>query len=340
MVSRRRPIGKLLLAAGVSLALLVLIYGRVDRVQLLAALHQASLPLLLLALAFGGVLSSLTSWRYAHFARALQIAPAPSFATALKSYFLASSLNLFLPSKLGDLGKGLLCSRLDRRTYPFELHVFTLYEKVADLFALVALGAVIGLLRPLDAQARAIPLPATSWGGVGLTPVLVLLTVPLLLTLVPHRRQGLLATLLWRAPRKLREAGMIASRFRPGDFLAFVAVSLLLWALHLVQAAFFAQSLGMGLWSASGLFVVVTAILVGLLPISFAGIGTRDATLLLLLGPLFGPARPLLFGVLLTSRYVVPALVGCLFLGELGPAAAAEHSGADPSGTAPEPSGD
>lgn len=319
-MSRRRPIGKLLLAATVSLGLLFLIYSRVDRAQLLAALREASWPLFLLALAMGGLLSSLTSWRYAHFARALAITPAPSFATALKSYFLASSLNLFLPSKLGDLGKGLLCSRLDQRAYPFELHVFTLYEKVADLFALVALGGAIGLLRPLDRSAAAIPNPSTGWGGLGLAPLLLALAVPLLLTLVPHRRHGSLATLLQRAPRKLREAGMIASRFSPRDFLAFLAVSLLLWALHLLQAALFAQSLGMALWSPAGLFVVVTAILVGLLPISFAGIGTRDATLLLLLGRLYGPARPLLFGVLLTSRYVVPALVGCLFLGELGPA--------------------
>jgi hypothetical protein len=319
-VSRRRPLLKLLLAGAVSLGLLVLLYGRVDRAQLLGALHQASLPLFLLALALGGVLSSLTSWRYAHFAQALAVAPSPSFATALKSYFLASSLNLFLPSKLGDLGKGLLCGRLDRIAYPFELHVFTVYEKVADLFALVALGAAIGLLRPLDPGAAAIANPATAWGGLGLAPVLLVLALPLLLTLVPHRRHGTLASLLRRTPLKLREAGMIASRFRTIDFLAFLAVSLLIWALHLMQAALFAQSLGMALWSPAGLFVVVTAILVGLLPISFAGIGTRDATLLLLLGPLYGPARPLLFGVLLTSRYVLPALVGCLFLGELGPA--------------------
>lgn len=326
-MSHRRRIGSLLLALGVSLGLLVLLYGRVDRAQLAAALQQASLPLFLLALSLGGLLSSLTSWRYSRFARALAIAPAPSFGTALKSYFLAATLNLVLPSKLGDLGKGLLCSRLDRRPYPFELHVFTLYEKVADLFALVALGAVIGLLRPLDpTRAAAIPSLSTAWGGVGLAPLLLLLALPLLITLWPHRRGGMLARLLRLAPRKLREAAMIASRFQLPDFLAFLAVSLLLWALHLLQAALFAQALGMALWSPAGLFVVVAAILVGLLPISFAGIGTRDATLLVLLGPLFGPARPLLFGVLLTSRYVVPALVGCFFLGQLGPAPA-RHTG-------------
>lgn len=313
----RRAVLKLSLAAAVSLALLLLLYGRVDRAQLAAALRQASLPPFLAALALGGLLSSLTSWRYSWFAGRLGIAPSPRFATALRSYFLASSLNLFLPSKLGDLGKGLLCSRLDRLAYPLDLHVFTVYEKVADLFALVALGALIGGLRPLDAGAAAIPSPVTALGGLGLPQLLALLALPLLLTLVPHRQGGALARLLRPLPLKLREAGMIASRFQPADFFAFLAVSLLLWGFHLLQAVLFAQSLGMDLWHPAGLFVVVTAILVGLLPISFAGIGTRDAALVVLLGPLYGSARALLFGVLLTSRYVLPALVGCLFLGQL-----------------------
>lgn len=323
MVKRRRHWLKGLGAVVVSVLLLLLLYSRVDAAQLAAALHQASLPVFLLALGLGGVLSSLTSWRYAWFAGRLGIEPSPSFATSLKSYFLASSLNLFLPSKLGDLGKGLICGRLDRIAYPLDLHVFTVYEKVADLFALVALGAVIGLLPPRSAAA----------GGIGLAPLLLLLALPLFLALLPHRHGGPLSRLLQGLPLKLREAAMIASRFRSGDFIAFLAVSLLLWSLHLLQAALFAQALGMALWSPTGLFVVVSAILVGLLPISLAGIGTRDATLLLFLAPLYGPAKPLLFGVLLTSRYVLPALVGCLFLGQLAsapsshPPAAAEGQG-------------
>lgn len=110
---------------------------------------------------------------------------------------------------------------------------------------------------------------------------------------------------------------MVAGRFRWRDFLAFLAVSIGLWCQHLLQMALFAQSLGMALWSPAGLMVMVSAVLVGLLPLSFAGIGTRDAVLLVLLGPLYGPARPLLFGVLLTSRYVLPALVGACLLREL-----------------------
>lgn len=316
-MSRRRSGLKLAVAGGVSLLLLWLLYRQVDPAQLLAALRRASLPLFLAALGVGGLLSAATAWRYAHFARRLGIAPAPGYGTSLKSYFLAACLNLVLPSKLGDLGKGLLCGRLDRIAYPFELHVFTVYEKVADLFALVLLGALLGLLRRFVGAVPGIPELAGPIAGLGLTPLLLLLALPLLLVLLPHRQGGVLARLLKPLPLKLREAGLVAGRFRWADFLAFVLVSLGLWSLHLVQMGLFAQALAMDLWSPSGLLVMVTAVLVGLLPLSFAGIGTRDAVLLLLLGPLFGTARPLLFGVLLTSRYVLPALVGALLLREL-----------------------
>jgi uncharacterized membrane protein YbhN (UPF0104 family) len=317
LVKQRRALLKVAVAMGVSVLLLVLLYRQVDPAQLLAALRQASLPLFVAALGVGGLLSALTAWRYSHFAHRLGIAPAPGYGSSLKSYFLAACLNLVLPSKLGDLGKGLLCGRLDRRSYPLELHVFTVYEKVADLFSLVALGAVIGVLRHLAAPVpgiRALPGP---FAGLGLTPFLLALALPLLLVLLPHRHGGPVARLLRPLPLKLREAGMVAGRFRWREFLAFLAVSLGLWSLHLLQMALFAQSLGMALWSPAGLMVMVAAVLVGLLPLSFAGIGTRDAVLLVLLGPLYGSARPLLFGVLLTSRYVLPALVGACLLREL-----------------------
>ncbi|WP_411870559.1 lysylphosphatidylglycerol synthase transmembrane domain-containing protein [Vulcanococcus limneticus] len=316
-MSRRRSGLKVALAIGVSLLLLWLLYRQVDPAQLLAALRRASLPLFLAALGVGGLLSAATAWRYAHFARRLGITPAPGYGTSLKSYFLAACLNLVLPSKLGDLGKGLLCSRLDRIAYPFELHVFTVYEKVADLFSLVLLGALLGLLRRLVGAVPGIPELAGPLAGLGLTPLLLLLALPLLLVLLPHRHGGVVARLLKPLPLKLREAGLVAGRFRWADFLVFLLVSLGLWSLHLVQMGLFAQALAMDLWSASGLLVMVTAVLVGLLPLSFAGIGTRDAVLLLLLGPLYGTAQPLLFGVLLTSRYVLPALVGAFLLREL-----------------------
>lgn len=308
---------KTVLAAALSIGLLLLLYCQVEPKQLLLAIRQASWPVLLLAFSVGGLLSAVSGWRYSHFPRAIGISPSPPFATALRSYFLAASFNLLLPSKLGDLGKGLICARLDRRAYPLELQLFTLYEKVSDLFALLLLGALITQLSPWLNSGPAIPALADGSVFADLDRLVLLLVLVLLPVLVPHRPTGWLSRLLRPLPRKLKEAGLFASRFSWPSFVAFQAVSLGLWCLHLLQMLLFAQCLGMNLWSVSGALALIAAVIVGLLPISFAGIGARDGALLLLLTPLYGQAQPLLLGVLLTSRYVLPAMVGLPLLRHL-----------------------
>lgn len=308
-----------LVALGLSVLLLVVLYRSVDAAQLLAASRRASAPLLLLALVCGGPLSALSSWRYSAFAARLRIDPAPGFATALRSYFITATFNLVLPSKLGDLGKGMVCQRLDRRAYPLSLHAFTVYEKAADLLALVLLTLALALgtlLLPAPWRSGFDRLEALYRGGplpLALLSLLVLLAVVLL----PHRPDGSLGPLLRRLPTKLAEAARLASHFRGFDLAAFVLVSVALWGLHLTQLALFAWSLGIGLWSLPGYLLIATVLLVGLLPLSFAGVGTRDAALVLLLAGRAPSASALLLGVLFTSRYVIPALVGATLLRHL-----------------------
>lgn len=305
------------LALACSLALLVFLYRKVDLAQWRLALQHASWPFFFVALAVGGLLSALSGWRYSYFSRSLGIRPSPPYRSALKSYFIASSFNLLLPSKLGDLGKGALCARLDHRAYPLELHLFTLYEKVSDLYALLFLGVAFSLVsRWIGGADR---LPALEQGGVfaGLRWVLIVAVVVLTLVLLPHRRGGYLERALKPLPLKFREAAMFAGRFSGGNFVMFQGVSLVLWLLHLLQMLLFAQCLGMALWSASGVLALIAAVVIGLLPISFAGIGPRDGALVALLAPVYGPVQPLLLGILLTSRYVLPALVGLPLISQL-----------------------
>jgi hypothetical protein len=61
------------------------------------------------------------------------------------------------------------------------------------------------------------------------------------------------------------------------------------------------------------------AILVGLVPVTLAGIGTRDAALVYFLGGAVGPGPALALGLFATLRYLVPALAGLPFLGALRP---------------------
>jgi len=57
------------------------------------------------------------------------------------------------------------------------------------------------------------------------------------------------------------------------------------------------------------------AILAGLLPFTFAGIGTRDAAFIILYQPFFNAPTGAALGLLCTSRYLLPALMGLPFLG-------------------------
>jgi uncharacterized membrane protein YbhN (UPF0104 family) len=56
------------------------------------------------------------------------------------------------------------------------------------------------------------------------------------------------------------------------------------------------------------------AILAGLVPLTFAGVGTRDAALILLFRPYFDSATGAALGLLCTARYLLPAIGGLPFL--------------------------
>ena len=59
------------------------------------------------------------------------------------------------------------------------------------------------------------------------------------------------------------------------------------------------------------------AILAGLLPLTFAGIGTRDAALIFFYQDYFNEATGAALGLLCTSRYFLPAVIGLPFLGQM-----------------------
>ncbi len=56
------------------------------------------------------------------------------------------------------------------------------------------------------------------------------------------------------------------------------------------------------------------AIFIGLLPVTFAGVGTRDAAMLYFLGPATGKGVALALGVFATLRYVLAGLAGLPFI--------------------------
>ena len=119
------------------------------------------------------------------------------------------------------------------------------------------------------------------------------------------------------APLARALAGVAALRATPGRLAAVLGVSFVLWGVHLLQFQLAAWAAGA---SASPVLLasrIPMAIFVGLLPVSFAGIGTRDAALVYLLAPEVGAPVALALGAFATLRYLVPAGLGLLVVGGL-----------------------
>jgi uncharacterized membrane protein YbhN (UPF0104 family) len=93
------------------------------------------------------------------------------------------------------------------------------------------------------------------------------------------------------------------------------ANSLFIWFLHLVQIWMFTVAIRTDVPFLSNLALSPLAILAGLLPLTFAGVGTRDAALVFFYAPYMAAPSAAALGVLCTLRYVLPAILGLPFLG-------------------------
>ena len=98
--------------------------------------------------------------------------------------------------------------------------------------------------------------------------------------------------------------------------LAKVTVtSVFIWFLHLLQIWMFILALKAWAPFLANLALSPLAILAGLLPLTFAGVGTRDAALVLFYAPYFAAPTAAALGLLCTARYVLPAIGGLPFAG-------------------------
>jgi hypothetical protein len=232
------------------------------------------------------------------------------YPASLRLILLADVMNLVLPSKAGDLAKAWFLKGKGERepsgSLAFSLVVF---EKACDVLALLAWCAV-GLLW-LPEKSR--PLQLLTWA------VLATLGAGLLL-LLSRRFAGHAFGTVWMLlpplrPRieRLAEAwdGVLRHfRARPARTGEIAALSLLLWGIQFEQVRLFAVAVGGSVPSLANFAVAPLAILAGLVPLTFAGLGTRDAALIALYRPWLPPATAAAVGLLTSTRYILPALAG------------------------------
>ncbi|HZX14165.1 MAG TPA: lysylphosphatidylglycerol synthase transmembrane domain-containing protein [Thermodesulfobacteriota bacterium] len=242
-----------------------------------------------------------------------------SFSNAYRLILAASTLNVILPMKIiGDLAKAYFIKAHTKVDGTFSLSLI-LFEKACDMISLFLLCGVGLILYPKKDWFLWLMTVSVI---LGLTIVILLIGSRYLGRLffklgqlfIPYKYKGKLENLRnsWFEMHKLFWSDKIR-------LFKIIFISIFIWFLHLLQIWFFILSLKAWTPFLANLALAPLAILAGLLPLTLAGIGTRDAALIALYQPFFNAPTAAAVGLLCTSRYLLPAILGLPFLGRYLP---------------------
>lgn len=302
---------KKLVGLVVSAAILALLYTFIDTRGLWAA-AQATRPVWLVAgLLFVVPLTLLTAWRFTIIVADTDL----GFLESNRLILAASTLNMILPSKLGDLAKAHVLSRRHGMKPSLSFAIVVL-EKAVDMMSLLIWGVfgilVVGmhqppmlwLLLPVAGGAVAIALLISPW------PIL-----PKILTTLgsffPTRLRLALEAFSSSWQEMLTWFWSNSSRA-----LGVLSLSLVIWGAHLFQFWLFCRALNGQVPLLENAAFATLSILVGLLPFTFAGVGTRDAAIIFFYAAYLSPQQAALLGILASFRYIIPAIAGAPFIAD------------------------
>lgn len=317
---------KRLISILVSLAILAAIYWKIDFQGLIQVFLNCDPIWMSLSLSMVIPITLITAWRLQQLMPAASphpLSPSPhppipaalSFPEANRLILAASTLNMVLPSKMGDIAKAYFMKERGHLSGSLSLSL-VIFEKACDMLSLL-LWCAFGLL--LYPQKDGLFWLMTFSILAGLTIGILLLAsrsfaqvfFVIAQTIAPKKLKAKLTTMrtAWR------EMHTYFWRDRL-QLLKVTATSVFIWFLHLLQIWFFILALKAWVPFLTNLALSPLAILAGLLPLTFAGVGTRDAALILFYQPYFSAPVAAALGVLCTSRYLLPAIGGLPFLGQ------------------------
>lgn len=264
-------------------ALLLFFLWRSDLRAIGAALAGLNWWPLLLSLGLFPLFILVKSWRWSLIMRELALNP-PGLAYLCALYTIGLYAGGVTPGQSGDFVKGWY---LRDRGLPLGPSLFSIVlDRLFDFFVM-ALLALLGLVAFLDVLPSDVQ-PAVRAFTVGFAAAVVLLT-PALMARAP--REWLLARLTPLLPGRIRavaerfRAQLGALSLRPAAFAMLLLTTTLSAASTMVRIWLLYVSLGLlhiplvEVIGSTALIAILQA-----LPISFAGIGVRDAVLVAVLG--------------------------------------------------------
>ena len=303
---------KKLISIAVSLTILVIIYWKIDFPKLIEVFQNSDKLWMAISLGMVVPLTMLTAWRLQ------QLTPSRTrlgFGEANRLILTASVLNMVLPSKMGDIVKAYFIKERGHLEGSLSLSL-VVFEKACDMLSLL-LWCAFGLTL----------YPQKDWLFWIMTACVISGLIIGLLLIASLPFANLIFQLTGRiAPQKirskiakLRDSWNEMHKYFWRDkkhLLKITLTSVVIWFGHLLQIWFFTFALKQVVPLLAHLALAPLAILAGLLPLTFAGVGTRDAALIAFYQPYMNAPTAAALGLLCTSRYLLPALGGLPFLGQ------------------------
>lgn len=283
--NRAKPLVKISL----TVFFIVLIFSKFDFHAIIAAIRKVSLWLYLVPLAGHFVLMAIKALRWKILLNSIEIQC--TYVEALKAYTAGFAFGTFTPGQLGDMGKVMLID--DAKGQRKRAIITSLTDRLWDLSGLLLLSGGCALF---------LFFTRIKWNGIFLYGLFFCLAALLL------------SPWIYRFARKLilnkmdTDISELLVNWHWSFFLTLLSL-----LVQFCRWAVLAVAFNVPVFMASASAIIGT--LVALVPISFGGLGTREATIAALfswngLDPVVGIS----FSFLMFGSYLVGALVGVVLL--------------------------
>jgi uncharacterized protein (TIRG00374 family) len=224
------------------------------------------------------------------------------FRYALSFYFASIYIGLLTPGRLGEVAKAFFLKQRGWASISQALPS-VIADRCLDLYCLMMVALIS--LYPLGLGFQSRMTTGLICIAVALSPWL------LLYHWQSSGRVGMLRKIISNLLSKKRGEAFASFSQNAGQLLSCQIAYLLIvtvasYGIYFLQTFFIARAIGLGLDYLTVAMVVSIAILVGFIPVTIAGLGTREAVFIFLLGR-FGisPASALSFAFLYNLVYIV-----------------------------------
>ena len=220
----------------ISSILVFVLYSRININLLMIDVNKASFSLLFLGISLTPILGWLSSIRYTYFSKKININPYPKLITTFRSYFIVSCFNLIIPSKMGDLSKGLICERLDKKKYPNEIHIFTAYEKISDLLAILTIFIILSILKnQTEINNISKIIDYKIFYNIRFIDMIIYIFILLLIILSPIIIYILKGSTVVIRGKAIEQLMSFCEKLSLSYFLLFQLYSIIIWIMHILQ---------------------------------------------------------------------------------------------------------